>query len=298
MDALDLHSRLFRANRPFGECDRTLVLGRHSIRIEGLDRDLCGKLEQRWGDFLRQQEPGAVRATVRVFRAGTDRWLAAPRPMETYRIEALNDPARRLVVSYHFAIGGESGPGAGWRVGITEQDEEPLERILDNALRFVVARLATDDGGFAMHAAGVLRDGRAYLFAGPSRAGKSTAVKLCAPATGLGDDFGIVIPSEEGWLAPALPFDNSERAGRRPPGGPFPVAGIWRLYQASETRVEKPRPEIAVASLVGCTAFPWAMPEQAERLLEQAGRYVEQGCYRHLYFTKESDLWPRLTASA
>jgi hypothetical protein len=200
-----------------------------------------------------------------------------------------------LVVSYHFGIGAEGGPHAAWRLGITDEADEPLERILDNALRFVTAHLAADDGGFAMHAAGVLRDGRAYLLAGPSGAGKSTAVRLATPATGLGDDFGLVVPTDKGWVAPALPFDNSERILHEPPGGPFPVAGIWRLYQASETRVERPRADLAVASLMGCTAFPWAMSELSERLLEQVARFMEQGSYRHLYFTREADLWSHLT---
>ncbi len=215
--------------------------------------------------------------------------------MEPYRIEAVNDPSRRLVASYHFGIAAEAPRHASWRLGITDQPDEPLERILDNALRFVTARLAVDDGGFAMHAAGVARDGRAYLLAGPSGAGKSTAVRLATPATGLGDDFGLVVPTEKGWIAPALPFDNSERILHPPPGGPFPVAGIWRLYRASETRAEQPRQGFAVASLMGCTAFPWAMPELSERLLEHVGRYIEEGSYRHLYFTSEADLWPHLT---
>ena len=295
MDALELHARLYGADRTYGDGERTLVLGQHAIRIEGLDDDLCTRLEQRWGGFLKRAASGAPRATVRVFRAGPDLWLAAPQHMEAYRIEAVNDLTRRLVVSYHFGIGAEGGPHSSWRLGITDEADEPLERILDNALRFVTARLAADEGGFAMHAAGVLRDGRACLLAGPSGAGKSTAVRLATPATGLGDDFGLVLPTDKGWVAPALPFDNSERILHEPPGGPFPVAGIWRLYQAAETRTEQPRADLAAASLLGCTAFPWAMPELSERLLEQVARFIEEGSYRHLYFTSEADLWPHLT---
>ena len=294
MDALELHARLYGANRSYGDGERTLALGYHAIRIEGLDDDLCTRLENRWGGFLQRAASGPPRATVRVFRAGPDLWLPAPQRSEAYRIEAVNDLARRLVVSYHFGIGAEGGPHRSWRLGITAQPDEPLERILDNALRFVTAHLAADEGGFAMHAAGVARDGRAFLFAGPSGAGKSTAVRLATPATALGDDFGLVVPTEKGWVAAALPFDNSERIVHEPPGGPFPVAGIWRLYQASETRADQPRADLAVASLMGCTAFPWAMPEQSERLLEHAGRYVREGSYRHLYFTGEADLWPHL----
>ena len=81
-----------------------------------------------------------------------------------------------------------------------------------------------------------------------------------APALSLGDDFGLVLPTDDGWYAPGLPFDNSERAAQDPPVGLFPVAGIWRLYQAERTYVDRPSRGRAVASLMGCVAFPWTMP--------------------------------------
>ena len=46
----------------------------------------------------------------------------------------------------------------------------------------------------ALHGAGVMREERAYLFVGPSRSGKSTAVRLSAPAISMGDDFAVVLP--------------------------------------------------------------------------------------------------------
>ena len=138
---------------------------------------------------------------------------------------------------------------------------------------------------------------RAWLFAGPSRAGKSTVVRLLAPATSLGDDFGLVLPGEAGWGAPAVPFDNAECIDHTPPSGLIPVAGIWRLHQASATRTETPPSILAVASLMSCVAFAWALPEFTERLLEQVKRFVADGCFAHLHFHRGADLWATLLAA-
>jgi hypothetical protein len=210
-------------------------------------------------------------------------------------MEAVNDTAHRVILSYHFALCAEDDPTI-WRVAVADQSSEPMERVVDNATRYVVARLAIESGGFALHGAAVLRDGRAYLFAGPSRSGKSTAVALAAPALSMGDDFAVILADPDGWTAPALPFDNSERIEHQPPRGLHPVAGIWRLHQSAITRLEHPADSLAVASLMGCTAFAWALPEFSGDLLEQVKRFVLDGRFAHLHFSRDADLWAALLA--
>jgi hypothetical protein len=291
MDGLEQHARLAGARRPPGNESRTLVVGGLGLRIDGLSADLCESLERRWGGFLIPPGPQPSHYTVELYRAGAGYWIGAPLSGEAYRVEAVNDESRRLVWSYHFAIGRGVRPG-NWRVGLSDQADEPLERVLDNALRYLTAYLAVEQGGFAMHAAGVLHEDRAWLFAGASRAGKSTVVQLLEPADSLGDDFGMVLPlAGGGWSAPAVPFDNAERIGSERPTGKFPLAGVWRLHQAGTTYVELPPAGRAVTSLMGCTAFSWAMPEQAAKLLEQVERFVGSGMYQHLHFTKDASLW-------
>jgi hypothetical protein len=69
------------------------------------------------------------------------------------------------------------------------------------------------------------------------------------------------------------------------------VAGIWRLHQADRTRVDPPPRGRAVTSLMGCTAFPWALPELSEAVLEHVERFVRESSYLHLHFTRNVDLW-------
>jgi hypothetical protein len=293
MNDSESHDRLLRLRDALGEETRDVAVGREVIRLAGLHPALAEQLERRWGGFIGPRSGEAPRRTLHLYDAGTSGWLDAPAPAEIYRIEALNDAERRVVASYNFAIAREADEGE-WRAGLTRQDGEPLERVVENIVRFVTACVALESGGFAMHAAGVLRDGEAFIFAGPSGSGKSTATRLARPATSLGDDFALVVPERGGWVAPALPFDNSERIASDAVRGVYPVRGIWRLVQSDETRVETPSTGMAVASLMGCVAFPRTMPEMADRLLGQVRRFVAECRFGRLHFSLSEALWPHL----
>jgi hypothetical protein len=180
---------------------------------------------------------------------------------------------------------------ASWRAGLAITDAEPPARIVENLVRYLIARLCVRDGGFALHAAGVLRDGRAHLFAGPSRSGKTTAVGL-SPGTSLGDDFSIVVDTTEGWRTTAVPFDNLERPPESPPTGWIPVAAIWRLERSAETAVRVPAAVQAASSLMASATFPWAMPDLTDAMLEHVRHFVSTSVFGILSFTKESDFWP------
>jgi hypothetical protein len=288
-----LFGRFDALSDPRGPCGRTLRLGSRAVRIEGLDAPLAAELDERWGGFV--ERPATRRADLRldVLRGPTEGWLEPRRAAEAYRMESLGDGPRRLVLSYNFAV----WPGDAadeWRVAVRPSADEPASRILDNTARFLGARLAVADGGFAMHAAGVLREGRAHLLAGPSGAGKSTAVGLVAPAASLGDDLGLVTAGAGGWVARALPFDTSERAPRDADPGPFPLARIWRLHKSDRTRAEPADGALAVTSLMGCVAFPWVLPDLADPLLDNVRRCVTDGCFGHLHFTRDEPLWSHL----
>lgn len=286
-----MQDELRALERTLGDEQRTLALGEWRIRLEGLDRALAGALERRWGGYLGRQDRADL--TLRAFQSPVGGWLDPPQPGEAYRLEALGEAADRTIASYNFALCADAEPFT-WRVAIHRRDEEPPDRLFENAVRYLAARLAVEKGGFALHAAGVLHRERAWIFAGPSRSGKSTAVALAAPAVSLGDDFALVHPGDEGWRAAALPFDNSERVGPDAPRGSFPLAGIWRLHKSEATRVERLARHAALASLMSCAAFPWALPEFAEELLDHLHRYVEGAYFADLHFRKGVSLWPVL----
>ena len=287
-----LHA-LCTLDRPRGSRSIALALGRWHVVLDGLDDALANALSRRWNGFIVPADGVAAARVLRVVRGADPLWLPHWRLFERYRIEGTVEDGTPFARSYHFALAPDPGGGT-WRLALADEPDERVERIVENVARFVLARLAAEEGGFALHGAGVLRDGRAYVFAGPSRSGKSTAVALSAPWPSLGDDFAVLVPVGPSWLTPALPFDSSEEAPPKPRGDLHPVAGIWRLYQAAEAKLETVAPTIAAASLMGCAAFPWAMPDLSESILEHVRRYVDGAVFAHLHFRKAPDFWDLL----
>ena len=67
--------------------------------------------------------------------------------------------------------------------------------------------------------------------------------------------------------------------------------------QSDRIRVEWLPANLAVASLMGCVAFPWVMPELADRLLAQVEKFVAGERYGILHFTREASFWTSLIES-
>jgi hypothetical protein len=278
---------------PAGQSARDLVLGIGTIRFRGWTAAAARAADERWGGFVRPPSSHGADLVVHGVRGDEGAWLPPWGPGERYRIEADERDGALAVRSYGFRLmrRGE----AAWELALREGGEEPLGRVVDNAARYLVARLALARGGIALHGAAIRRGGLAFVFAGPSRAGKSTAARLSAPvAESLGDDFAVAVPHAEGWATCALPFDNAERAPAQPPPGLVPLAKICRLFQAPEHAVEAPGPAIAQASLLACLAFPWACPDAEAQAAAAVGALAEAGKVVHLRFAPDEGFWAHL----
>ena len=149
----DPYGRLIALDRQRGGEQRTLVIGKWAIRLRGLDGALAAGLDRRWGPFVEHQAPPTVDRTVRVVRGGSSGWLA-PAWGEPYRLERQGDSRRGVIVSHNFALAAEDRRAAAWRLALVDRSEEPAERMVENASRFLVAGLALAGGGFAIHGAG------------------------------------------------------------------------------------------------------------------------------------------------
>lgn len=292
----DARERLSRLDRPAGGASRDLTIGAEIVRFEGLSDGFATVLDARWGGFLRPAGSAGARIVVRTVRGDDGTWLPRWQRGDGYRIEADATNGPLLVRSYHFALGPEVS--GGWRLAVHQQGDEPMGRVIENATRYLVARLAIENGGLALHGAGVRRNARAWIFAGPSGSGKTTAVRLSAPAESLGDDFAILVPSDDGWMTAALPFDNAEKAPRDPVRGLTAVASVLRLFQAKGHRVERPSGVLAQASILACAAFPWAFPDLADRAGESVAALAASGLFGHLHFAPDAGFWAVLTEPA
>jgi len=247
----------------------TLRLGNWDLALEGLSEHLEACLEERWGGFVRPGASSEPRIRIRCVDRTQTRGglgLGAWSPGELYRLESGQVDGALVLRSYNFCMCPGKDDDRVWSLVLGGAPDEPLERTMENAVRSLVARIALQEGGFALHGAGIRREGMTWIYAGASGAGKSTAVKLSATCQELGDDFAVVVPGEAGWSTMALPFDNREKAPADPIKGLLPLDGAWKLFQATAVRVETPPTLVAIASLLSCVMLPGLFPDLAQQL--------------------------------
>jgi hypothetical protein len=157
---------------------------------------------------------------------------------------------------------------------------------LDTLLRVVYSLALLDADALVVHAASLVRGGRAYLFPGRSGAGKTTVARLSPEATLLGDEIAIVEAAgachgSPFWGELARPGDNVRA----------PLAGIYFLEQAGHHAATPLSPRQALTRLLPTVLFFAADPALTARVLEVAGRLVDTVPSYRLAFRRDPGFW-------
>jgi hypothetical protein len=181
------------------------------------------------------------------------------------------------------------------------QDANPYS--LDSVLRIVHSLILAERGGFLLHSASAVCDGRAYLFSGVSGAGKTTMTRL-APAdiTLLTDEISYVRPndvrpsnarlSDRGYHAFGTPFSGElAKAGENCAA---PISALFFLEQGPENRVDElPSPD-AVRRLMRNILFFAEDKGLVEKLFATACDFVARVPIRRLTFYPDSRVWDEI----
>lgn len=161
-----------------------------------------------------------------------------------------------------------------------EPDGEGFAGVVETVLRVAVARRLLQRGGLLVHAAGVVRDGEAWVLAGRSGAGKSTAAGHAARAgmAVLSDDLVAVVPGDGGPEALRVPFTGDLRADAAAPER-TPLRGWVRLEKSPEESCRRLRHGETVALLAACATGVNHDPGSAEALLAVAASLAATPAY-------------------
>ncbi len=186
--------------------------------------------------------------------------------------------------------------GAALRVFSTDIrfDGVKNQYALDSLLRVLLSWKLLEHQGFLLHAATVIRNGKAYIFTGRSGAGKSTVASLSPQGTVLTDEISLLRCENGVWRAYGTPFWGEFKAAGS--NSSAPVAGIFRLLQASENRVIALRPMAILRTLLPNVLFFSAEAEANRQLLEILSRAATEIDGYNLSFRKNSTFWEVLPA--
>jgi hypothetical protein len=168
------------------------------------------------------------------------------------------------------------------------------EYALDSLIRILLSVLLLPRHGFLLHAATVVRDGRAHVFTGRSGAGKSTVASLSPAGKVLTDEISLLRCDGSGWRAHGTPFWGEFRAAGL--NQHSPVAGIYGLVQACENRVEPLPPKEGLRAILPNVLFFSSNKPMTEELLRVMAEAAETIPFYRLHFRRDSTFWGVITA--
>src|SRR5262245_10203186 len=288
----------FGRSRPaFGTESLGLSMGPLFLRLEGLAADQKETLALRFRPFIASGDAGSQPdLVVRLTRAGVPAFLSLPaNGSEQYRMGRRTRAGARDYWAYEFAGTLVASRGVA-ELALVASSGALFDRGLENFLRPLTASYILARGGLLLHAAGVVRDGRAYVFFGPSGSGKTTVTELSARDLVLSDDLTLVVPVDSGFAAAGIPFGMAHHHVPDSSGW-FPIAALARLVQAADVRRERLTGGRALAEIASCLPFVNHEGGEAARALEVAGRLLNAVPAWRLSFRKEDSFWEVLQES-
>ncbi|MGB9204855.1 MAG: hypothetical protein WCB94_12930 [Terriglobales bacterium] len=180
--------------------------------------------------------------------------------------------------------------------GSVRQDANPYS--LDSVLRIVHSLILAERGGFLLHSASAICDGRAYLFSGVSGAGKTTMTRLApVDVTLLTDEISYVRPSDarpsgHGYQAFGTPFSGElAKAGENCAA---PIAALFFLEQGPENRVDELPSADAVRRLMRNILFFAEDKGLVDKLFATACDFVARVPIRRLTFYPDGRVWDEI----
>lgn len=253
-----------------------VVIGGTGIQIAADDPALEALLRAQYAGFIEPDVNDSIRMTVNVgpqpgidadadiqVRHDGGRWL-----IERGDFHASYDPATRAAIVDHTA----------GRYGV------------DSAIRIIHSLVLAEQEGVLLHAASVIRAGRAFLFAGPSGVGKTTISRLAQPDDHLlTDEISYVRNCSGRWTAFGTPF--AGELARPGENRRAPIAALYLLRHGEENRLMPLPPAVATRAIMRNVLFFADDPGLTRRVFETVCALVESAPVYDLAFLPDSRVW-------
>lgn len=161
---------------------------------------------------------------------------------------------------------------------------------IDSVLRIIHSLVLAGRGGFLLHAASAIRNGRAFLFMGVSGAGKTTISRLApADAKLLTDEISYVIPDAGSYLACGTPF--AGELARLGENVSAPLETVFLLEKGPENRIEAVNGQEAIRALMRNILFFAHDSALVRRVFDGACKFVNEVPVRRLIFVPDQRVW-------
>lgn len=147
---------------------------------------------------------------------------------------------------------------------------------MESAYQFYIKLV--EFNGFYLHSSAVVKDGKAYLFSGPCRAGKSTHTKLWKETFGtevhiINDDKPALRRVEGKWYAYGTPWCGKDGININEKA---PLAGVCFLKKASENKIRTLDKFEAMKKILGQTIHKFDKKHKLDKLLDSIDVFLRE----------------------
>jgi hypothetical protein len=161
---------------------------------------------------------------------------------------------------------------------------------IDAAFRVLHSLLLATHGGLLLHAAGAVRNRRAFLFTGVSGAGKTTISRLAPPdVTLLTDEISYIRREVDAYFAFGTPF--AGELGVPGENVRAPLAAIYLLAQGPANRIDPVSKADAARALLEGVLFFAHDSALVAQVFDSVCALVERVPVHRLTFVPDSRVW-------
>jgi hypothetical protein len=263
----------------FKEVERlslTIEIGDMPIRVNTTDPAFVEMLQDRYSGFLSDSQRSEIDFEIDL----TESAFADPNA----DVRVIYDGGRWSLRRGDFRAEWEPDSRTGW----IRQAANPYS--IDAVLRIVHSIVLAKQGGYLMHSASAIRNGKAFLFAGVSGAGKTTISRLAPPdVTLLTDEISYVRKQDGGYVAFGTPFTGElAKLGENVSA---PLAELYLLAQGSENRIDPVGPGDAARALLANILFFAEDEELVQSIFQSVFEFVSRVPVSRLTFMPDSRVW-------
>lgn len=250
-------------------------IGNLPIQLRTQDAAFHGLLSTRYAGFL---------SSVACPQASLDIDLAIDPKINDGDVEVRVRNGQWFIQRADFSA--EFDPSTG--TGRVRQSANPYS--IDTVLRILHGLLLAREGGFLLHAASAIRNGKAFLFSGLSGAGKTTISGLApGDATLLTDEISYVRCESGRYIACGTPF--AGELARLGANAWAPIETLFLLAKGPENRIDPVEPGEATQRVLRNILFFADDPVMVKGVFESACAFVEQVPVHRLTFYPDQRVW-------
>ena len=253
-----------------------IEIGGMPVRVNTTDCDFLRMLQDRYAGYISSVAAPEIEFDVE---------LAPPRNADPHAdVHVSQRNGRWTLTRGDFRSEWEPAQRRGW----IRQRANPYS--IDSVLRIVHTLVLARQGGFLLHAASAIRNGRAFLFAGVSEAGKSTISRLAPPdVTLLTDEISYVRKQGDGYVAFGTPFTGElDKPGENICA---PIAALYLLAKGCENRIDAVTPSDAARSFLANVLFFAEDEELVQAVFHSAFEFVSRVPVSRLTFVPDHRVW-------